>query len=174
MRMFVAGFVSAAVLLILGVFLYVRFGFVDPRADTPVSGLESAVAMPALDASVDRHAPEAKNPIAADSADLTAGMKIYQSDCSTCHGDLVHPEAVFADSLKPRPPQFVTDSPDMPEDQNFYIVEHGIRFSGMPSLSKVLSVQQAWQVTTFLSHMDKLPPDVEAQWKTLASAPPPQ
>jgi mono/diheme cytochrome c family protein len=152
----------------------VRLGYVDPRADTPVGSLESAVAMPALDASVDRHAPDVKNPLPADSATLTAGMKIYQADCSSCHGDVVHPEAVFADDLKPRPPQFVTDSPDMPESQNFYIIEHGIRLSGMPSLKKVLTDQQVWQVTTFLSHMDKLPPDVAAQWKTAASAPPPQ
>ncbi|HUA99411.1 MAG TPA: c-type cytochrome [Terracidiphilus sp.] len=174
MRMFLAGFLTAAVLLILGAFLYVRLGYVDPRADTPVSALESAIAMPALDASVDRHASDAKNPVPADSANLTAGMKIYQSDCSSCHGDAAHPEAVFADNLNPRPPQFVTDAPDMPENQNFYIVEHGIRFSGMPSLQKILTPQQAWQVTTFLSHMDKLPPDVQAQWKTLASAPAPQ
>jgi hypothetical protein len=26
-----------------------------------------------------------------------------------------------------------------------------------------------WQVTTFLSHMDKLPPQVAEQWKALAS-----
>ena len=174
MRMFIAGFVTAVVLLILGVFLYVRLGFVDPRADTPVGSLESAVAMPALDASVDRHAPDLKNPVPADDADLTAGMKLYQEDCSSCHGDPVHPDAIFANALKPPAPQFVKDSPDMPENQNFYIVQHGVRLSGMPAWKQVLSDHQMWQLTTFLSHMDKLPPDVEAQWKTAASAPPAQ
>ncbi|MGH9605650.1 MAG: c-type cytochrome [Terracidiphilus sp.] len=173
MRMFIAGFVIAAVVLLLGVYLYVRMGFVDPRADTPMSGLENSIGMPALDASVDRHAPDVKNPIPADTPNLTAGMNIYQSDCSGCHGDLVHPEAIFANALKPPAPQFVKDAPDMPENQNFYIVEHGIRMSGMPAWKEPLSRQQIWQVTTFLSHMDKLPPDVEAQWKTAASAPPP-
>ncbi len=27
---------------------------------------------------------------------------------------------------------------------------------------------RSWQVTTFLSQINKLPPEVEAQWKTMA------
>lgn len=54
----------------------------------------------------------------------------------------------------------------MPENQNFYIIQHGIRLSGMPAWKQALSEQEMWQVTTFLSHMDKLPPQVSAAWKT--------
>ena len=56
----------------------------------------------------------------------------------------------------------------MPENQNFYIIQHGIRLSGMPAWKPVLNEQQMWQVTTFLSHMDKLPPQVSDAWKTAA------
>jgi len=174
MRMFVAGFVTAAVVLVVSAFCYVRFGFVDPRADTPVGALENWVAMPSLDAAVDRHAPEMKNPVQADDANLTAGMKLYQSNCASCHGDTVHPDAVFATAFKPPAPQFAKDSPDMPENQNFYIIQHGVRLSGMPAWKQNLNDQQIWQLTTFLSHMDKLPPQVAAQWKTAASAAPAQ
>src|SRR5487761_289476 len=38
-------------------------------------------------------------------------------------------------------------------DQNFYIIQHGIRLSGMPAWKQSLSDQQIWQLTTFLSHM---------------------
>ena len=75
---------------------------------------------------------------------------------------------MFADALYPRAPQFMKDAPDMPENQNFYIIEHGVRLSGMPAWGKILNQQQVWQLTTFLSHMDKLPPEVEAQWRMLA------
>ena len=57
----------------------------------------------------------------------------------------------------------------MPENQNFYIVQHGIRLSGMPAWKETLSEQQTWQATTFLSHMDKLPVQVLDAWKTAAS-----
>ena len=53
----------------------------------------------------------------------------------------------------------------MPENQNFYIIEHGVRLTAMPGWEGVLNQDQAWKVTTFLSHMDKLPSSVEKEWK---------
>lgn len=172
MRNFLLGFLTAVVVLALGGFSYVRFGFVDSRADIPVNPLEQKIAMPSLDASVDRHAPETQNPVDSSDASLVAGMKIYQANCSSCHGDINHPRALLADALYPRAPQFVQDAPDMPEHQNFYIIQHGIRLSGMPAWKQSLSEQQMWQVTTFLSHMDKLPTEVSEQWKTDAGGSP--
>jgi mono/diheme cytochrome c family protein len=168
MRKFLLGFLSAFVLVVLIGFSYVRLGFLDPRADIPINGLEERIAMPAVDASVDRRAPNIKNPVNSNDASLLAGMKIYQTNCASCHGDVDHSHAMLADSLYPRAPQFVEDAPDMPEYQNFYIIQHGIRLTGMPAWKQSLSDQQMWQVTTFLSHMDKLPPSVSDQWKAAA------
>lgn len=169
MRTFFLGFLTAIVLLIFGVFFYALRGIIDPRADLPVNTLERKIAMPTLDASVERHAPDVKNPLEPTDANLIAGMKIYQANCASCHGDIHRPHGIFADSLYPRAPQFMHQSPDMPDNQNFYIVQHGIRLSGMPAWEQILSAQQIWQVTTFLSHMDKLPTQVSEQWKTEAS-----
>lgn len=170
MRNFLLGFVTAVLVVLLAGFLYVRLGFVDPRADIPVNELEKKVAMPSLDASLDRRAPAIKNPIAPSVASLIAGMKIYQSNCAVCHGDVNHPHGLLSDALYPRAPQFVEDAPDMPEYQNFYIIRHGVRLSGMPAWNKSFSNAQIWQLATFLSHMDKLPADVSDQWKKEASA----
>lgn len=168
MLKFWLGFLIAVVVIFVGGFLYVRFGLVDPRADIPINSLEATVAMPSLDAAVERRAPNIKNPIETTDANLIAGMKVYQANCAVCHGDINHPHGTLADSLYPRAPQFVEDAPDMPENQNYYIIQHGIRLSGMPGWKPVLSDQEIWQVTTFLSHMDKLPPQVSDAWKAAA------
>lgn len=168
MLKFFLGFAVAVLAVLIAGFCYVRFGFVDPRADLPVGWLESKIAMPALDAAVDRRAPEAQNPLQPTDANLIAGMKVYQPNCASCHGDIGHSHAQLADALYPRAPQFVEDAPDMPENQNFYIIKHGIRLSGMPAWKQTLSEQEMWEVTTFLSHLDKLPPQVSAAWKTTA------
>jgi thiosulfate dehydrogenase len=168
MRGFLVGLATGVVLVLLAEFFWIRFGLVNPRADIPEGALEMRVAMPALDASVDRRAPHLANPAEPTAANLMAGMKLYQTNCASCHGDVRQPDSMFADALYPRAPQFMKDAPDMPEHQNFYIIEHGVRLSGMPAWGKILNQQQVWQLTTFLSHMDKLPPDVEAQWRTLA------
>jgi mono/diheme cytochrome c family protein len=168
MRKFFLGFVIAVVVVLGAGFLCVRFGLMDPRADIPVNSLERRIAMPSLDAAVDRRAPETKNPIQPSDANLIAGMKVYQTNCASCHGDIHHPNGMLADALYPRAPQFLEDTPDMPENQNFYIIQHGIRLSGMPAWKQVLNEQQMWQVTTFLSHIDKLPPQVSNAWKAVA------
>jgi mono/diheme cytochrome c family protein len=170
MRNFWLGFAIAVVVVFLAGFLFIRSGFIDPRADIPVGSLEEKIAMPALDAAVDRRAPETQNPIHPTDDNLIAGMKIYQVNCASCHGDVHTRHGMFADALNPRAPQFVEDAPDMPENQNFYIIQHGIRLSGMPAWKQTLSEEEMWQVTTFLSHMDKLPPQISDQWKAAAIA----
>jgi mono/diheme cytochrome c family protein len=168
MRRFLLGFIAALVIVLLAEFLWVRLGFVDPRADVPENALERRVAMPSLDASLDRHASEGRNPVVATDANLLAGMKIYQTNCASCHGDIHQPHGAFGNAFYPRAPQFMEDAPDMPENQNFYIIQHGIRLSGMPAWEISLNQQEMWQVTTFLSHMDKLPPQISEPWKAMA------
>jgi mono/diheme cytochrome c family protein len=162
------GVLIGIVLSVTAVLCYVRMGFVDPRADADVGTLEKKLAMPALDASVDRRAPDLKNPIQATDENLMSGMNVYQQTCAGCHGDIQHVHSAIGDSFYPRAPQFVEDAPDMPENQNYYITVHGIRLSGMPAWGKTLNDHQIWQVITFLSHMDKLPPQVSTAWKATA------
>lgn len=168
MRKFIAGFAVGIVFVLLAGFCYVRFGFFDPRADMAVGSLESKIAMPSLDAAIDRRAPESQNPVQPTEDNLTAGIKVYQANCASCHGDVGHPHGALAEALYPRAPQFVEDAPDMPENQNYYIISHGIRLSGMPAWKQVLGELEMWQVTTLLSHMDKLPPQVSDAWKAMA------
>jgi len=157
MKGFVLGIL--AVLLALGVGLALALmGFVGMRADKPPSKIESLVARHAMDASVARSAPKTANPVGADEANLAAGARLYREHCTLCHGDPAHPKAVLADSLNPPAPQFMQDMADMPENQNFYILQYGIRWTAMPGWKSVLSEQQTWQLVGFLSHMHDLPP----------------
>src|SRR6266568_3949933 len=166
---FLFGFVAAVVIVLLTMLCCVRFGFVDPRADAEVGVFESKIAMPALDAAVERRAPNVANPIQPTDENLMTGMRTYQNICAGCHGDILHLHAAFGDAFHPRAPQFAEDAPDMPENQNFYIIQHGVRLSGMPAWKQALTDLQTWQLVTFLSDMDKLPPQVSAAWKAAAS-----
>ena len=159
------------VAVFLAGFVYLRAGFFDSRADIPINPYEKAIAGPALDASVTRMAPNVPNPINRTESNLVAGMKVYQSNCAGCHGDILHPTSSMAQDFYPRPPQFVKHSPDKPVNQNFFIVKNGIRVSGMPAWQNNLNDHQIWLVVTFLSRMDKLPQAVSDQWKTSAGSP---
>ncbi len=58
--------------------------------------------------------------------------------------------------------------PDMPENQNYYLIKHGMRYSAMPAWVDLVTYQQIWRVVTFLSHTSKLPDQVQQQWKEQA------
>jgi len=51
----------------------------------------------------------------------------------------------------------------MADNQSFYIIQHGIRWSGMPAWNKALTENQTWQVVAFLSHLEKLPPAAQKE-----------
>ena len=97
-------------------------------------------------------------------------MHLYQDNCAMCHASPQHPEKNFGRPFYPSAPDFLKDAPDMEENQNFYIIKHGVRWSGMPAWGNTLSDQQIWTLVTFLSHMDKLPAAGEQEWQKAAGS----
>ncbi|SRR6266404_1835180 len=172
MKGFIFGIVAMLLILMIGL-VFTLMGFVNMRADNPPSRLETAVAGRAMDASVARDAPKLANPVTADDLTLAAGARLYLNHCAQCHGDPSHPKSPLADSLNPPAPQFMNDMADMPENQNFYILQHGIRWSAMPGWKNVLSEQEIWKLVTFLSHMHNLPPSAKQVFSETDSRPPP-
>jgi mono/diheme cytochrome c family protein len=146
--------------LAAGGYFLLKSGRVSFNADQAPSATERHLAMSAVDASTERNAPEQKNPVPTDEADLIAGAQLYLNHCAGCHGLPSNPESPFGRSFNPPVPAFFKEAPDMPENQNFYIIQHGIRWSGMPAWSKTLNDGQIWQLVTFLSNVQKLPPSV--------------
>jgi mono/diheme cytochrome c family protein len=157
MKGFLLGIVTVALALLGGLALALM-GFVGMRADNPPSKIETIIAGHVMDASVAHAAPKITNPVIEDEPNLAAGARLYREHCTLCHGDPAHPKAALAGSLNPPAPQFMKDMADMPENQNFYILQHGIRWTAMPGWKGALCEQQIWQLVAFLSHMHDLPP----------------
>jgi len=172
MGKFILGFVIAIAVLVLAVFGYIMLGFFPTAANVEPSTFERHLALGAADASMERHAPRVSNPIMANDANLIEGMKLYTMNCALCHGGLDRKPSTLAISFYPPPPNLISDPPDDPEWHIFYTIRTGVRYTGMPSWDKTLSEQDMWKITTFLSHMDKLPPAVQEYWKTAFNASP--
>ncbi|MGB0036636.1 MAG: c-type cytochrome [Candidatus Acidiferrales bacterium] len=171
MRSFLLGIIFTIVIIFVGGYLALKRGYLDFEADKKASLFEKHVAMAAVDASTDRRAPERKNPLTASEETLVAGSKLYLDHCAGCHGTPGNPESQFSQSFYPEVPTFFKDAPDMAENQNYYIIEHGVRWTGMPSWNKTLSSQQIWQLVTFLSNVEKLPPAALKTFEPPAAAP---
>jgi thiosulfate dehydrogenase len=173
MKNFLLGFLFALVVLVAGAWFALKRGYVDLAADQKPSSIESKLAMTAMDASADRRAPGQKNPVAATEENIAGGAKLYLDHCAGCHGVPSNPGGQFGKSFYPPVPGFFQDAPDMSEGQNFYVIEHGVRWTGMPSWNKTLTEQQVWQVVTFLSNVEKLPPAAQKVFGPAETAPMP-
>lgn len=165
MGKFIAGGIVTVVVIGAGLYLYLSRGFVNLSAEQQPSRLEEKLALGAMDASTERRAPKLKNPIPATDANLIDGVKLYKNACALCHGSPLNPASDVGGALYPRAPQFSKDTPDAPENQSFYIIKYGVRWTGMPAWGKIMTDSEIWKVTLFLSRMEKLPPAVAAEWK---------
>jgi mono/diheme cytochrome c family protein len=170
MKAFLFGVILTLFALLAGGYFLLKSGRVSFSADQEPSAVEEHVAMSAVDASTERNAPEMKNPVAADEGNLVAGAKLYLNHCAGCHGVPANPESQFGRSFNPRVPAFFKETPDMPENQNFYIIQHGIRWTGMPAWKNTLNETQTWQLVTFLSNVEKLPPAARKELELTPSA----
>jgi hypothetical protein len=48
----------------------------------------------------------------------------------------------------------------------FWIVRHGVRYSGMGAWNEeMLPDKELWEVVTFLSRLNSLPAEVDAEWR---------
>lgn len=166
MGKFVLGVVVTLVVLALGALGFATLGFFPTKADVPPPQIERHLALSALDASMERHAPRVTNPLPPTDQNLIDGIKLYTMNCALCHGGLDRKASPLENSLYPPPPNLVTDPPDDPEWHIFYAIRTGVRYSGMPAWEKSLSEQDMWKLTSLLSHMEKLPPAVQEYYKT--------
>jgi mono/diheme cytochrome c family protein len=169
MKGFILGIITALAAIFLAGLIILKTGLVNFSADQPSSDTEKHLAMSAVDASTDRHAPELKNPLPANEDTIVSGADLYMNHCAGCHGVPSNKDSVFANSFNPPVPVFFKDAPDMSENQNFYIIQHGIRWTGMPAWGKTLSSTQIWQLVTFLSNIEKLPPAAAKKLEIQAS-----
>src|ERR1700728_3391088 len=165
MGKFILGAISCPTILVVATLGLAMLGFFPTRANVAPPRLEGRMANQARDASMERHAPRVTNPLTASDQNLIDGMKIYYVNCSLCHGSLDRKPAALAKNFYPPVPNLISDPPDDPEWHIFFTIRTGSRFTGMPAWEGVLSEQDMWKLTSFLSHIDKLPPPVQDYWK---------
>ena len=163
MKNFVGGILATLVVLTLGGWLYLKLGYLDVRATPEPSRLESDLAGTALDASAARNAPRQQNPIPPTETNLLAGARLYRDKCADCHGRPDNPVSDYGRSFNPRAPQFMKEPPHLPENQIFYVIKYGVRWSAMPAWGNIMADSEIWQVVAFLNDARNLPASVQEE-----------
>lgn len=170
MGKFIAGVILVLVCVAVGVYVYMHFGYINLAADAPVPSIERFYVRDMVDNWAERNGPKGNPPVAANAQNMIDGIKLYKMNCSVCHGSPQNPVSGVGQGLYPKAPQFMKHPPDdMTEGMIFQITKHGISRSGMPAWGDILGDEEIWRITAFLKNMEKLPPEVEAQWRSGAA-----
>jgi thiosulfate dehydrogenase len=165
---FVLGIVFSMIAAAATGYAVITTGAIPAAADKGPLPLEQWAARTSLRATLAAQAPKGPNPVKLSDANLIDGIRLYQQHCAICHGG---PKgnaapAPISRGEYPAPPQLASAGvEDDPEGWTWWKIEHGIRWTGMPSWKLMLTPQQAWTIALFLKHMNKLPPGPQAAWQ---------
>jgi mono/diheme cytochrome c family protein len=100
------------------------------------------------------------NPVAASVENLRAARLHFADHCATCHGNDGSGNTMYGQGMYPHPPDLRTDETQKLSDgELFWIIENGVRFTGMPSFSTHGEQEDSWKLVLFIRHLPKLAPD---------------
>ncbi len=155
-------------LIIIGVaLLAVAFGIVisvlhdglSARA-TPTR-LEAVLARNARHLAIPSNARLAQNPVLESPEDLREARLHFADHCAICHANDGSGHSDIGDGLYPKPPDLrLAQTQNLSDGELFWIIENGVRFTGMPAFStnggNHGGGQDSWKLVHFIRHLPHL------------------
>jgi cytochrome c553 len=139
-----------------GAFLVVVSGIVSIKASSGHWPITAWLLQFAKSRSVATHTLGIEAPALDDPSLVLKGATHYEIGCRPCHGnpDLQTPR--IAQQMTPRPPYLPPRVPNWSPDELFYIVKHGIKFTGMPAWPAQQRDDEVWAMVAFLRRFPEL------------------
>jgi len=123
------------------------------------SGLERWFARWARSASVPRDARSLVNPVP-NSAEVQAAARAHWADhCAVCHANDGSGDTPMGKrSYPPAPDMRLAPTQEMTDGALFYIIQNGVRFSGMPAWGNGSNhdAEDSWKLVRFIRHLPQL------------------
>lgn len=141
-----------------------------PASKKP-SKLETNLANIAKDVVIPLEAQNLKNPAPATDENIQVGQQTYLQQCALCHAADGH--AATKLGLAMYPPAMDLNSPHVQrwtDAELFWIIQNGVRLTGMPAWKTIVSEQDTWKMVNFIHALPKLAPILAEQQKGAEAA----
>jgi mono/diheme cytochrome c family protein len=104
----------------------------------------------ALSATLQTAAPA--NTVTADATSVSAGKKLYASNCASCHGETAQGDGRAGKQLNPAPPSLVdaTWIHGSTDGEIFLVIRDGVKDTGMKAFGSRMTTHQIWDVVNYL------------------------
>jgi mono/diheme cytochrome c family protein len=164
---FLGGILFGWLLLAIGLAVIVWSGVYNVAASGRPGKLETKIATFALNQSVHRRAPVAKNPFSRTPEVLRAGLAHYRENCVVCHGAPGVDATEYGEGLNPASPDLTLPRvQERPDGELFWIVSNGIRTTGMAAFGPTHKPEEIWKIVAFLRHLPEITSDEQKVLKT--------
>jgi len=138
--------------------LAINAGIYDIAADEPHSEPVFWLMQMVRDHSIAAHATDAVPVDLSDPKRITSGAVQYEEMCSTCHLAPGMERTEISWGLYPRAPELRRGT-RLTLAEQFWVVKHGIKMSGMPSWGVTHDDELLWDIVAFLRKMPQLTVD---------------
>lgn len=112
----------------------------------------------AMRQSVETHASGIEMPPLDDPALVHRGAGHYATGCAPCHGAPGQPRSPVAREMTPEPPYLLERIAQWQPNQLFWIVRHGVKFTGMPAWAALDRTDEVWSMVAFLMQLPDMAP----------------
>jgi mono/diheme cytochrome c family protein len=165
-QILIAALLVIAVMVVAGGVYVVSTGL---KAQPKPGAMETRAARVIRGFAIPREVKGRSNPIGTAAEELKPGLEHFARYCAMCHGnDGSGQGAAIGGGLFPKPPDMRADATQsLADGEIFYIIENGVRFTGMPAFGTGKpdpdGDRQVWQLVRFIRHLPRIMPD-EIDW----------
>ena len=163
----VIGLLVAAV---LGGFLIAASGLIPIAASSGHWPITEWFLQFAMRRSVSTYSLGIEVPPLDDSDLILKGATHYEIACRPCHGSPGMPLPRIPAKMTPHPPELPERIRSAKPQELFYVVKHGVKFTGMPAWPAIQREDEVWAVVAFLQQLPNLDP---AGYRQLVAGEPP-
>ena len=155
-------------LVALGGWLYMRTAMQGFSARAQPSRTEEMLAEFARKTAVPSSDRDLKNPIVYSAAVQQEALTHFADHCAVCHSNNGDGKTMFGKGLYPKPPDLrAGHTQAMTDGEIFYVIENGIRMSGMPAFGGDGTADDTWKLVAFIRHLPQLSPSEVTEMETL-------
>jgi mono/diheme cytochrome c family protein len=128
---------------------------VSSRA-TPTA-LEVMLAREARHMAIPKTARKLQSPVPDTPENLRDARLHFADHCAICHANDGSCDTPFGHNLYPKPPDLRQQTQKLTDGEIFWIIENGVRFTGMPAFGGARgSEQDSWKLVRFIRHISQL------------------
>ena len=138
----------------------VAFSFLHDgvSAKATPTALEVAMARKARHMALPSASRTLTNPVPASEENLRDARLHFADHCAICHGNDGSCDTMMGSGLYPKPPDLrLAETQKLSDGELFWIIENGVRFTGMPAFStRHSSKEDSWKLVHFIRHLPQL------------------